>query len=140
VLPERDHEAERGDGHAGPERTELDERTADEHQRADGDERDRQRVDGVADHGAERVDDPAADRAAVPAQVDDRGQEEPEGGQAEPDELGVLVALGPSRALCPRFFDARGRARLQGPSLTPAGRHVREFETSRRLPAVQGQQ
>ena len=59
-----------------------------------------------------RIDDPAADRAAVPVEVDDRRQEEPEGGEPEPDELGVLVV---ARALLRRaLLDAGAWGRLRG--------------------------
>ncbi len=104
VLAEREHQAEGGDGDPRAEGAQLDERAPRQHQAAHHHEHERQRVDGLADDRAHPIDDPSADGAAVPAEVDDRRQEEAEGREAEPHQLGVLVvALG---ALPFRLLDA----------------------------------
>ena len=50
ILPERDHQPGRENGESDAERPDIDERAAHDHQPAEHDERDRQRVRRHADH------------------------------------------------------------------------------------------
>ena len=81
------------------ERREADERAAEEHQPADGDERRRSRVRGAAQEVAEPLLDLLADDPAGEAQIEQRGEEETERGEPEPDQLGVLVRRSGARLL-----------------------------------------
>ena len=57
VAAERDHEPERADGEPGAERLQVDELAPHEHQAADGDEHERDRVGGDAEGAVEPVGD-----------------------------------------------------------------------------------
>ena len=92
VAAERDHQPEGEDAEPHAERAHVDERAARDHQAADGDERDRQPPRGAADQRVEAVDERAADVAAVPADVEDAAEEEPERDEAEAPELRVVEA------------------------------------------------
>jgi hypothetical protein len=121
-VAERQHQAGDGDRQAGAERADVDELAARDHQRADGDERDRRHVRAPAECRDEPVRDRAADDASVPAQVEDAAEEEPERDEPEPPELGMVVRLratGPGALL---LADARGRLRAQLPCAL-AARH-----------------
>ena len=85
------HQPQERDGEPDAERREADERAAEEHQPADGDERRRGRVRGAAQEVAEPLLDLLADDPAREAEVEQRGEEEPERGEPEPDQLRVLV-------------------------------------------------
>ena len=76
------------------ERPDVDERAPRDHQPAERDEGDRHDPRGAADQGVEAVGERAADVAAVPADVEDAAEEEPERDEAEAPELGVLQAPG----------------------------------------------
>src|SRR4051794_4000582 len=92
VLAERDHEAAAEHGHPGAERPDVDERAARHDQRAEHGECDRHDVVRVPDQPVEAVAQPAADVAAVPAEVEDGPEEEAERDRSEPPELRVLGA------------------------------------------------
>ena len=125
VLAERDHQANGEYDEARAERPDVDEVAARNHQRSHDHERRGQAERGAADGRVEPVADPAADVAAVPAGPHHEAQEDAERGEAEPDQLGVLVPADLGllrRALA--ALDARRYARLEGASF-PAARHAR---------------
>jgi hypothetical protein len=121
VIAEDEHQAEHRDADTGPERPQLDDRASAEHQRADGDERGRQEIAGVPDHGPETVAHPRSCAASLPPEVHERGKEEAHCGQPEPDQLRMLVAALLLRALAPLY--ARRCAWTQG-ALGAALRHA----------------
>src|SRR5207244_7716813 len=82
------------------------------------------------DRGPERVGDPATDRAAVPAEVEDRREEEPQRDEPEPHQLVVLLALRPALLL---LLDPCGQAWAKR-ALLLAARHGRCFAAGGRPP------
>ena len=98
-----------GDDQAGPERAEPRQVAPRDHQRADGQAGDRQHVGGPADERDEAVADRLADVAAVPARVEHAAEKEAEGGQAEADQLGMLMRSGAGAGAS--LADACGRLR-----------------------------
>jgi hypothetical protein len=122
VSGKDEHQSERGHGQSGAEGAELHDRAPAEHQRADDDERRREQVRGVAKEGPEPVGHRRADAPALPAEIDQRGEEEPDGGQAQADQLGMVVAALLRRALAP--LHACGRARSEH-TLLALARHAR---------------
>ena len=142
VRAQRDQQAGDRQHEAGPERAQLDERAAEEHERADDRQCDRRGIRGAADDVPQALLDLLADDAALPADQEQRGQEEPERSQPEADQLGMLVSppLVPlvlarsSRAL----LHAGRRAWPQGSLLLPR-RHAERRSTGRSvsLPACE---
>jgi hypothetical protein len=129
-VAERQQRAGDEQGQAGPERAHVDERAAGDHQPAERSERDRSSVGGPADRCDEGVRDGAADEAPVPLEVEHAAEEEPERGQPEPPELGMVVS---SLLARPLLHARRGlRAQLRG---TLLARHGREFGAGGRAPA-----
>ena len=127
---ERHHQADEGDREAGAERPHVQEAAPEEHQASDDDQRERRRVGGRADHVAQPALDLLADDASLPAQVDERGEEEPEGGEPEADQLRVLVGRAGAAALLRRPpLHARGRTWPQRPLLLP-GCHATPFDAA----------
>ncbi len=90
VLAEDGHEAEEADPHPEPERPDVEQVAPREHEAAQGEQRQRKHVRGVPEERVERVGQPGAHGAAVEADVEDRGEDEPERAEREPEEL-VLV-------------------------------------------------
>ena len=130
-VREQEEHAERHRGEAPAERVNLDQATAAEHQRADDDERRRDQVAGVAHERPQAVNDPAARRASLPPQVDERREEQPDRGEAEADQLGMVVAALLRRAL--PALHARGHARSEG-ALLAALRHRACFDAAATSP------
>ena len=134
VAAERRHQPEGDDDDAGAERPDVDERALADGQGAEHDERDRHRVRGGADHRVEPVCEPAADVAAVPAEVENAAEEEPERDRRQPPELGVLLAR--ARLLRrPPLLDATRELRTQL-RLPLAGRHAPVFARRTRVPST----
>ena len=102
---QKDQKSHRGDDEPHAERTEVDEPGAADHERSHADERERQHDPRGADQPVEAVRDGRADRAAVPAEPEDDGQEQPQRDETEPDELGM------SGASSPPSLDTRRRPR-----------------------------
>ena len=94
VAAERDHEPERADGETRPEGLQVDDLAADEHQPADADEHDRDRVGGDAEGAVE----PVADARARPARRPSRARAPSRGSNRPP----------PSRVPTTRDGDAIG--------------------------------
>ncbi len=120
IRAEGDQQAGDREHEPGAERPHLDERAAKEHERADDRQRDRHGVRGAADDIPERRLDLLADDAALPAHQEQRGQEEPERGEPEADQLRMLVPADPPLALR-ALLDPRGGARAQRPLLSTRG-------------------
>ena len=85
--------------HAEPERPDVEEVAAREQEAAERDERDREHVGGVADDVRQHIREPRADRAPVEAEVEDRGEDEAEGEQREPEKLVLVLRACPLRPL-----------------------------------------
>src|SRR5207244_9733988 len=104
---ERREQAEADDGDTRAEGPHVHELAAGDHQPAEREKDDRSRIRRTADDRLEPVGDGAADGAPVPAQVEDRREEEPERDQREAHELVVLLAL---RLALLLLLDPRGQA------------------------------
>jgi hypothetical protein len=104
------------------ERMNLHELAPAQHQGADDDERGGHQVAGVADDGPEPVDDPPACAASLPPQVHERAEEEADGGEAEADQLGMVVAA--LFRAAPAALDAGRNSGFEGALFTPFG-HAR---------------
>ena len=83
LAAERDHQPDRRDQQPGAERLHVEESAAEEHQGADDHEREGRHVGGRPDHVAEARFDLLADDTALPAQVEQRGEEEADGDEPE---------------------------------------------------------
>ena len=127
LAAERHHQPDERDGEPGAKGLHVEERAAEEHQPTDDDERERRDVRGRPDQVAQPTFDLLADDASLPAEVEQRGEEEADRGEAEADQLGMLVRR--AGALLPRrpLLHARGRARPQRPLLLP-GCHGGAFD------------
>ncbi len=126
LRAERHHQARQRDGEARAEGVDVQERAAEEHQPADDDERGRGRVGRRAEQVAQARLDLLADHAPRPAEVEERGEEEPDRCEAEPDQLRMLVTGAGAALLLRRpLLHARGRARAQGSLLRPRGHEPR---------------
>ncbi len=132
-IPEDEQQAGRGDDEPDAERTHVHELAAHQGQRSDADHRDREHVDGRADERFEAVGQAAADDAGAPASVQDGAEEQAEGDECEPDQLGVVMAARPRGLLLPAA-NARRRLRAQL-GRTLLARHGGEFVDRRALPA-----
>jgi hypothetical protein len=124
-CPEGCQQAEARDDQSGPEWADVDEGAAGDHQRADDDKGDRSDVRRCTDGTDEGVGDPAADHSPAPTKVEDRGEEDSETNQPEPDQLVVLLAADLSALPCP-LLDARRHAWPKRTLLLPT-RHARDF-------------
>ena len=116
VGAERHQQAERRDHEPGPERPHVEERAAEEHQAADADECGGRDVRGVPEEVAQAQLHLLPDDAALPAEVREAREEEPERGQAEAGQLGVRCARRSALGGAPfvRFLTregVRGRSR-----------------------------
>jgi hypothetical protein len=118
VLAEKRHETEEAHAHAEAKRTDLEEVAACEQEPAERNERDRQHVRRFSADVREDTREPRADGAAVEAEVEDRGEHEPECQEREPEQL-VLVLR--ARALRP-LLHACGDAWPKRP-LLPSASH-----------------
>ena len=135
VAAERDHQPDRRDHEAGAERIHVEQRAPEEHQAADDDERERRGVRGRPDHVPEARLDLLAGDASLPAEIEQRREEEPDRDEPEPDQLRMLVRSTGSRLLLRRpFLHARGRARPQRPLLLP-GCHGGAFDAPEASPS-----
>ena len=94
VLAEGDQQADGADHEPRPEGAQVDELAADEHQPADRDQRERDERRRGSERRLEPVGETRADRPAVPAEPDERREHEPERGQPEAPELGMVVPAG----------------------------------------------
>ena len=121
LLGEEHHGADDQEDEAGPERLDVHEGGAGDHERAECDEDDRHADAGGAEEGVEPVGDRRADDAAVPLQPGDEREEEPGAEQAEPEQLVMVVSALPARALL--LANARRRLRAY-PRRTLLLRHV----------------
>ena len=130
---EHEEEAEHDDRAPGAERPHVEQLRPRDEQAAERAEGDRQQVAEVADHAVEPVDDLLARRAAVPAEVEQRGQEEPGREQEEPDQLGTVVAARALLALG-AALDPRRLARAQGSLLGGTASHRGASSTRRARP------
>src|SRR5262249_468882 len=92
VAAERDHQAAGDDDETCPERPDVDEFAPGDHERAERDKRDGHDPRRAADQCVEAVDERAADVAAVPAEVEDAREEDPEREERKAPELRVPVA------------------------------------------------
>ena len=92
VAAERDHQPEHEHGEPRPERAHVDERAPRHHQAAEHDEQDGKPPRRAADDAVEPVGESPADVAAVPAEVDDAGEERAERDEAQSPELRMLKA------------------------------------------------
>jgi hypothetical protein len=129
---EDEEEAEHGDRAAGPERAHVEERRPGNEQRAGGDEHDRQHVRKRAEGGVEAVHDLLACDATVPAEVEERREEEPQREQPKTCELGPVMGVLAATPLRPTL-DARRLARPER-SLLLAARHGSHPSTRSRRP------
>ena len=113
IGAERDHQPDRRDDEPRAERLHVEKGAAEEHHAADDDERERLRVRGRADRVAQRRVHVLCGDASLPAQVEERDEEEPDGDEPEPDQLGVLVgsACRPFFLFVVRFFTRDGSGR-----------------------------
>ena len=119
---ERGQQPERRHDQAGPERADVDERAARDHQAADGDERDGRDVGSGADHRREAVGDPAADHASAPAEVEDEARKIPSATSPSPVSSRCCWLFGfPFRV---RFLTREGKRGLKR-ALLSAARHGR---------------
>jgi hypothetical protein len=122
---EREQEAQREDDETGAERPDVHELAARDHQQAEHDERSGRDVRGRADRAAQTVLDRAPDDASLPAEPEERREEDPCGGEDESPELGMVVSA--LALLAPALLDPSGNARAQG-ALTLLARHGRGFD------------
>ena len=120
---ERQHHPCECDAEAEPEGAHVDERALGDHQRADRYQDDGRQVGGRTDGRLDEV----RDRAAVEPEPEDGREEDAAGGQAEADELGVVVRVRPRLLLAAALPDAAGRSRgrLVGPLLAHHARVLR---------------
>ena len=91
-----EHQAERDDEEPEPERAQVDERAPAEHQRAEHDEGDGRDVAASPITARRRLADPLPHATAVPAEVEHGREEEPDRGQPEADQLGMVMAARPA--------------------------------------------
>ena len=124
---EREHEPDDRHREPEPERPHGDERAPGHDQRAERDQDERRDVGRPADDAPR-----ARARAAAQAEPEHAGEEDPDRDQAEPDQLGVVVAPGALPA--PLHARRRPRPRLGGTRLAASLRHRRA--TSRRTPRL----
>jgi hypothetical protein len=90
VLAQEGHEPEDSHPHSEPERTDVEQVASCKQQPSEHDERDRKDVGRVPDDVRQHAREPRADGAPVETDVEDRGEDEPEGEQRKAEEL-VLV-------------------------------------------------
>ena len=105
---ERQHQAGERDAQAEAERAHVDQRALRDDHHAERDEDDRRQVGGGADRRVGEV----LDRAAVEAEPEDGGEEDAEAGEAEADQLRMLVRVGeriPAALAHRPLLDAAGR-------------------------------
>ena len=88
---ERHHQAGEREAEPGAKRLHVEQHTPKEKQPADGDEGERRDIRGRAQHVAEAGLDLLPHHAAFPAEIEQRGEEEPERSEAKPDQFRVLV-------------------------------------------------
>ena len=129
VAAEQRHEPEEPDAEPEPERADVEEVAAREHEPADADQRERQHVRGAAEDRLEHVREPRAHRAAVEAEVEDRGEDETERGQPQAEQLALVVR--PRAALGGPPLHPRRDARTKRPPLPPPARHEPRFDAAR---------
>ena len=109
----------------------VDELAARDHQQADDEERCGRDVRGRADRAAQAVLDRTADDTALPAEPEERREEDPDGSEDEAPQLGMVV---PALALlAPPLLHPRRNARAQR-TLTLLARHGRGFDAARDSP------
>ena len=133
LAAERQQQAEGEHEQSRPERADVDEVAAADHQAADDDERERQHEGQASDESLERIADPAADVPAVPAGPEHGGEEEPERYEREPEQFRMLVPPGPLRLRALRLPHARGRARLEH-AFRASPRHGPRFDAQAHIP------
>jgi hypothetical protein len=127
VGAEREQQPERQDDQAGAKGPHIDELAARDHQQPHDEERRGRDVRRRADRAAQAVLDGAADDTALPAEPEERREEDPRGREDEPPELGMVV---PALALlAPALLHPRGNARAQR-TLTLLARHGRGFDAA----------
>ena len=125
VGAEREQQPERHDDQAGAKRAHVDELAPRDHQQAQDEERSGRDVGSRADRAAAGRPRRAADDAALPAEPEERREEDPDSREDEAPELGMVV---PALALlAPALLDPRGNARAQR-TLTLLARHGRGFD------------
>ena len=131
VGAEREQQPEREDDQAGAKRAHVDELAARDHQQAQHEERSGRDVRGRADRAAQAVLDGTADDTTLPAEPEERREEDPDSREDEAPELGMVV---PALALlAPALLHPRGNARAQR-TLTLLARHGRGFDAARYSP------
>jgi hypothetical protein len=111
IGAERHHQGGECEDEPGAKRPHLEQRTAEEHQPADDGQSERSDVRGRAEDVAEAGLELLAHHPAFPPEIEQRGEEEAERSEAEPDQLGVLVRGARVLLLRRPLLDARGRAR-----------------------------
>ena len=124
VAAEERHQAEEPHSQTEPKRPHVEEVAAREHEATDDEEPEREHICCVAEHGTERIGEPGADRAAVETEVEDGGEHEAERGQAEPEQLVLVLRAGTARRPLPY---ARGDARTKRPLPPATARHARSI-------------
>src|SRR4051794_15895603 len=134
LVSERQQQADPEDGEAGAKRPDVDEIAARDHQPSDYDEDDGQYVRRAPDQRLQRLTDPTAYVAAVPAGPEDGRQEKAEREQPEPDQLRVLMPASGLSLRALRFPHARGRTRLEHALGGASPRHGQRFDALRRSP------
>ncbi len=134
IGPERQHQAGESNREPKTEGSDVDERALRDDQRAKRHEHERHQVGGRADAAAHEI----GHRSATEAEPEHGSEEDADPGQAEPDQLGMVVRrAGAPLALAAALPDPRGglRGRLMDP-LFP--RHAVPFAPGAPPPPTDG--